>query len=402
MTQELKKQKIYFVSLGLLGLVLISSLILLSINTKDQTSLQGSTAEGQLPKCSLEDCSDEELALRVTALKNAIAKRSKVTLTHNLSDKTQITAKPEVFLKQLNTLEAELTKLDKSSDKETEKKYNSYLVSLINRFNSARTAAIKKLRVVDFEQNKKQSIEQFINLNANLNQIKEFLQDHRNDLNMHHPTEEQIDAHMYNTNIDQELLASLLLENKSKALAKKAKEEQEKNKNNLTAQVKSNYDISQSIFLHSQAESYIHSLNIHKQKGAFSATSDQWMIDQIAQAEEYIVADKQVDNKYTHPSDTNNKNKQKYTRPSYENGYNSSGYFNFSLNVGRSSNGPTALQGYGGFFLPPPSHRKNKNFSRYGKNSRESSWLENQNYQRKDDKQSPPPKNNSGSRESHR
>lgn len=357
MNNQLKKQKIYFVSLGLLGIALISSLVLLSLNTKEQSLVQGSL-EGSLSQC-LKDCSKEELVEKLKQIQIAINNKDGKKPVAKVTDKLQITASPEKFKKQLDSLEVELNKLDKKSDKIAKENYNQYLVALLKKFTIAKTNAIKKLKVAHFESDEKKAIEKYINLNINLNQIKDFLLDHISDLSMYHPTEEQIDRLLSDNRVDQELLAALLTEHQSRSLAKKAKEEQSKNTDNPVAQMNSNNDVFRSISLHQQAQNYIFSLKRHKQNGAFNKAENKWVIDQIDQAEKYIASSEKFDikSRNTHHSNTNTNNID----------YSSGGSFSWSSGTtgyqpnwpASNGHGPFILQGYGGFF-PKPSHRKRK------------------------------------------
>lgn len=329
MEQQLKKQKIYFMGLGVLGLALVSSLVLLSLTNKEQEFFQGSTPEASLVECSLEQCSEEELAKKLKQIQVAIKKKSGNKPALKVSGWLDITMDSSEFKIHLDSLKEKLNQLGEASDKASKAKYNKYMEGLVYKLNMAKIKNIKKLQVSAFEKGDADEIKKYTNLNYNLHQIKFFFSAHRYDLSLSEVTEQKINSFLYDNSVDQALLSALVLEKQSRDIAEKAKENQSKNTDDLAAQIKSNQDISFSMNLHNQAQRHIFDLNQKMQRGVFNAAQDKWMLGQISKADQYVKsAEKleinisEVNSKHTKPNTKKNiKKEPKYRRPSYENQY---------------------------------------------------------------------------------
>ncbi|MBE8162929.1 MAG: hypothetical protein HAW63_02960 [Bdellovibrionaceae bacterium] len=323
MRNSLKKQKNYFISLGVLGLILVGGLVLFSFDAKESSIFSGSSSEAHLTECSLEDCSKAELEKKLFDIQTALNSKKSEKLTIKLSNKKlNIFNLPLDFKKQLIGFDTKLNQLRDSSKKLAEKNYNSYLVAILNQLQLVREAAIKKLRVSDFENTKKAAIKKYVNLNINLNQIKSFLLDHLGDLTISYPSEKYIDRMLLSTQIDQELLTALLNEHQSRNLAITAEKEQKKNTDDPLLQVKNNSDIWRSINLHQRAQSFLFSLQRHKQNGAFKHASHKKMLESIKQAEKYLEASNAEDIKFKYKISSNS--------DYYHTKYKSDGYNRFS------------------------------------------------------------------------
>ncbi|MBE8222214.1 MAG: hypothetical protein HAW60_05745 [Bdellovibrionales bacterium] len=286
MTNQFKKQKIYFISLGALGVALISSLILLGTNFTEE-NFYGSSQEADITQC-LEDCSKEQLLEKLKQIQLAIKNKNASKPLLKADDKIEITSTVEKFKKQLDSIGEKLNALSEKTDKVSEKHYNKYMMSLIGKLDRAKTSALKLLKITDFETGDKKDIKKYVNLKINLVQIENFLLDHFHDLNISYATEKRIDMFLFDYRIDKNLLSALLNEHQARGLAEKVEVEQKKNTDNVFLQIQNNSDLGKSIILHQQAQHYIFSLQVHKQNNAFRSEENKWIISQIDKAEKYI------------------------------------------------------------------------------------------------------------------
>lgn len=284
--KHVKKQRVYFVGLSLLSLLILTALFVNVHNT--QTLWQGSNdTEAQLAGCDLEDCSG--VKKKIAELQSLLNANQDKKI--KINTKINFMAKTENFDQQVQAFATKLNLLADQEGKKAEKIYASYLKAVLKKLALAEAVAMKKINVLDFNKEGIVTIKKYINLSQNIKNAHIFLAELftvQEDI-MKAPEQTNLLSYLHDNKIDQNLLAALLNEHQSRSLSKKARTEQANNKSNIVSQFSSNNDISRSIHLHYQAQAHIFALNQHKYNQAFDRATDRWILEKIAQAEKYIL-----------------------------------------------------------------------------------------------------------------